>query len=126
MKLFLLVVVALAAARLTRLTITDTITAPARRVVLTRVLYSRPQRRALAAKANVPPPTRRWAAGIRQWLHSLLTCDWCVGVWWCAVVVLLGRVFGCSPWYRIPVLILAAAYVLGWLAEHENPAADPD
>lgn len=110
-----------AAARLTRLTTSDSITEPARKRVLEFVRFNRTQRRALAAGQPVPPPKHPRAAAARNKVCELLTCPWCIGFWWCAVIAGTGYQFGRTTWWRLGADILTASYVLGVLAEYESP-----
>jgi hypothetical protein len=110
-----------AAARLTRLTTSDSITETARKRVLEFVRFNRAQRRALSAGHPVPPPTSPRAAAARNKVCELLTCPWCVGFWWCALVGVVGVRFGRTAWWQLGTSVLAASYALGWLAEHETP-----
>lgn len=110
-----------AAARLTRLTTRDKITETAREHVHRAVLFSAAQRRAEASGEPMPAPARVWEAKFRVWLHSLITCDWCVGFWWSAVVGLFASRKGDRPIFQVPAAILTAAYALGLLVERESP-----
>lgn len=110
-----------AAARLTRLTTRDKITEPARKHVHRFVLFSAEQRRAESAGKAMPAPKRPWEARFRIWLHTLITCDWCVGFWWSAVLGLFAHRKGDRAVFQVPAGILTAAYALGLLVEHESP-----
>lgn len=102
LALALLIVVGwLAAARLTRLVVTDTISAPLRVWVI-----------------------RRW--GPQSKPAALIRCPWCFGFWVNVVVAALGAAAWWSghPWYfGLPAAALAGSYVTGYLAERE---ADDD
>lgn len=110
-----------AAARLTRLTTSDSITEPMRDRVLALIRFNRAQRRARAAGKPVPPPAHPRAAAARNKVCELLTCPWCIGFWWCAVVGVAGARFGRTTWWQLGTAVLAASYAIGWLAEHESP-----
>jgi hypothetical protein len=120
---YTLVIITGAAARLTRLTTRDRIIAGLRAFVHQRVLFHPTQRAARAAGQPLPTPPRPRAAVFRTWIYALITCDWCVGVWWCAIVGVLAYLSGGSPWFTVPATILTAAYLLGWVVEHEQPLA---
>lgn len=104
-----------AAARLTRLATRDTITAGLR----DRVLYTREQRAAQRAGEPLPPPASDRAARVRLWLHNLVTCDWCAGLWISTLVVLLAVLVGPHPVVLTLGAALAVSYAVGWLAGHE-------
>lgn len=117
-----------AAARLTRLTTRDAITARLRTRVHELVLFDRAQRAARAAGQPVPPPKNPAAAEFRTKVHEGLRCDWCVGVWWSGAITAAHWVVGSSTRLRRAAAVvdilsttLAAAYALGWLVEHESP-----
>lgn len=113
-NVLLLVLLIGASARLTRLTTTDTITAPIRDPILERVLRPRAQRRALDQGEALPPPTR-----LRSTLYTLLTCHWCVGFWIAAAVVLAATAWGHTLYFQVAAAILTVSYALGWLADNE-------
>lgn len=93
----LLVVYALAAARVTRLLVSDKIA-------------ERP-RNAMQA----------WLLGRdRKMLWYLSTCPWCVSVWVGLVAALVWYLWGAQPWAFIPAAGLAISYIAGWLAGHEG------
>lgn len=104
-----------AAARLTRLVTRDMITAGLRDAVL----YTREQRAALNNGDPLPPPRSQRAANLRLWLHTLVTCDWCTGLWISTLVVLLAVTLGHHPVVLTLGAILAVAHAVGWLAGHE-------
>jgi hypothetical protein len=109
-----------AAARLTRLTTRDQITAPLRHRLEERVLFDPAQRAARAAGRAMPGPRSQREAQARVWLHTLLGCDWCAGFWWSALVATAGHRWGHTGWWRLAATILTASHALGWLAEHES------
>lgn len=110
-----LVVTIGAAARLTRLVTRDTITEPLR----DKILLNPAQRRAQAAGAAIPAPTNPRSARARAWLHTLVTCDWCTGMWVAALVGTASHVAGHRTVFTVPATILTTAHAVGWLAEHE-------
>jgi hypothetical protein len=67
--------------------------------------------------------------GPRTKIHEGLSCDWCVGVWWTALVTAAHYVTGAATGRRrtgatlveAACAALAGAHVLGWLSEHESP-----
>lgn len=105
----------LAAARVTRLVTTDTITAPLRDPLLFRVLRSASERRAIASGEEVGDP-RPW----RTWIYTLLTCHWCIGFWICAITVALYHLYGHHLLVQLGAAALAASYVVGWLGDNEG------
>lgn len=100
-----LVVVALAAARLTALFLWDEITRPWREKKL----------------AKHPPGTK---------IHKLLTCYWCAGFWasllvvsYSSAVAIVGETAGWMPWgtlASLPVTVLAVAYAAPWILDMEK------
>jgi len=117
------IVITGAAARLTRLTTRDKITTDARSWLHNLLLFNRAQRRARAAAEPMPPARSPRSARVRVWLHTLVICDWCVGFWWSAVVGALGKmwVWQHVEWALIAMIVGTAAYLVGWLAEREQP-----
>jgi hypothetical protein len=88
-------VLGLAAFRLTRLVTTDTITDPLRGWLYrwawdesTPIEVTAPDGR----RVLVPSPRAAW----RTWLYDLLTCPWCLGVWFSAAVWALWK-YGDAP-----------------------------
>ena len=87
---------ALAAARLTRLVTTDTITAPLREAIIRRAYRSRPE---MTPGWEGP---HRWADLARvddqaPWQATLMTCDWCAGMW-VSFGVGIARRLAPGPW----------------------------
>jgi hypothetical protein len=122
---FDLLLVALASARLTRLTTRDTVTEPARKWVLLRLTFTAAQRRAVAEHRQLPPPPRPRIARARLWLVELLGCPWCVGVWWCFAVATAAWFWNDHPGFLIPAMALGASYLVGFVAVLE-PSPDID
>ncbi len=92
----LLLVYALAVARVTGLIVTDTITEPARD--------------ALIARLDDRPNT----AG--SLLATLITCPWCAGMWVSLIASPVVWFFGESPYLLIPALALAFSQFTGMVA----------
>jgi hypothetical protein len=86
------VVLSLAAYRLTRLAIDDTITEPARRRVLERL-------------------------DPHGWLTELLGCYWCLSLWVSTALVGAWLLAPTTAWVMLP---LAISSVVGLLAEHSE------
>lgn len=112
-------VATLASARLTRLVVADTLTENARHAFLRRIAHSGRTRALAEAGHAIDPPTPA-----RQWFLDLFTCPWCIGAWiTTAVVTTLYTTVGINLsghwWIDIPALALAAAYMVGWLADQE-------
>lgn len=89
----------LAAARLTRLVTTDTITAPLREKLIRWAYRSRPEMTPSWAA------TDQWAELARAddeapWPAKLVICDWCAGVW-VGFGVAVARLIAPGPWALI-------------------------
>ncbi|MFD3535229.1 hypothetical protein [Streptomyces sp. NPDC058664] len=93
--LLMVVVMALATARVTRLVTRDRILDAPRRAVL----------RALPDD---------------NLLAYLVVCDWCVSVYTGAAAAAVGAWAGWWSWAWVPALLLAFSYVTGWLASREG------
>jgi hypothetical protein len=93
----LLVVYALAVARVTGLITVDTITESARNRVLV-WLDDRPRT-------------------LGSTVATLITCAWCAGMWVSAVAAPLVWWWGASPWMLVPALALAFSQVTGMISE---------
>lgn len=92
---WLTVLAFLAAARITRLVTRDSITAPIRmRLVNLFGIDSKPA--------------------------ELLQCDWCTAVWVSAATVGTAWRWGHHGWVQLPMMVLAGAYVVGWIASREG------
>lgn len=91
---WLAAITALACARATRLITRDHITAPARMWLV-----------------------NRW--GIDSKRAYLIQCDWCTGLWVAALFVPVAWLFGDRAWLYVPLTILAAAHIVGYLAGRE-------
>lgn len=98
-----LVLAVLAAARVTRLVVGDTITFPLRD---------------WAARHDHGPRTPV------HWLHGLITCPWCFGFWVCLAAVLVAWQIAPHPvmpsWFAVPAETLAASYLVGLVAGWEG------
>jgi Protein of unknown function (DUF1360) len=92
---WLTVIAVLATARITRLITRDSITQPIRTAAVNRV-------------------------GIDSRIAELIQCDWCTGMWASAAVMGAAWAWGEHWWVQVPLLILAAAHVVGWLATREG------
>lgn len=92
MPVWVLVVYALATARLTALLTLDEITRPAREAVLRRLDETRSLHRALA---------------------YFVTCPWCLGLWVSAVTAPIAYWHGTNPWALVPALALAFSWMTG-------------
>jgi hypothetical protein len=124
-------------ARLTRLVTTDVITQGVRERLIERLTFDGPQRAARREHAlkvasahsrgvdvppplKLPPPVNRNVTKLRLKLVKLITCRWCTGVWVAAAVVVLDRTLVDRKWWRAIGDAGLAAYLIGWLAEHEQ------
>lgn len=81
--LAVVVVLAFATYRLTRLCTSDSISLAAREAIWRWAWNDDPR----AMRAAAPPGATEWvpikrAGGFRTWVHALVTCDQCLGVWW--------------------------------------------
>jgi hypothetical protein len=81
-----LLVVALAAARITRIVTTDTVGQPIR------LAFS------------------RW-----DWGRELVHCPWCIGTWISLAVVALFYILSPSAWFTFPAVVLAVSHLVGLL-----------
>ena len=91
----MLILIAVATARLTRLVTTDVLTAPLR------------------------DPLVRWLAqrgAIAERLAYLVVCDWCASVYMGAAVTGAWWAWGETIWYTAALTALTASYVTGFLA----------
>lgn len=112
---------ALAAARLTRLVTTDTITAPLREAIIRRAYRGSPQ--------NNPgwEGPHRWADLARvdeeaPWQATLMTCDWCAGMW-VSFGVGIARRLAPGPWALVAraLAIAQAAAIVAAVSTHRPP-----
>lgn len=92
----LLVVYALAVARLTGLIVADEITRPVRDGVLSRLDEDRASHRTLA---------------------TLISCPWCVGFWLSAAAAPVAWWWGEHPMFLIPAVAFAFSQVAGMVAD---------
>lgn len=130
----LVLVYALAVARVTRLITADRITeAPRRRLAvrlwLPYIDIADIERRQLDnlfwAKQPVPVVRRqlaleRWEDGAEPPLPVyLITCRWCVSIYVAAAAAPLAYFWGESPWLFVPALALAFSHITGLLAKGE-------
>lgn len=130
MNLALLIVYALAVARVAVLITEDRITEAPRDALLRR-LRARHEARCLArAKREVSAEGVRWTLGMDEdfralckrgssnaYLVYLLTCQWCIGFWISAVAAPVWYFLGDNPWVLIPAVALAFSYVTGKLSQ---------
>jgi hypothetical protein len=91
----LLVVYALAVARITGLIAQDDLTAPLRRGLLAR-LPARPR--------------------LEHWVDDLISCPWCVSIWIAAPAAPLMWWYGSRPWVALPAIALAFSQTTGMLS----------
>jgi hypothetical protein len=92
---YLLLLAALAAARVTRLITRDRITLTPRLWVINKL-------------------------GPDTMTAYLITCDWCAGLWTGAVVTSAAWHWQHSPWLQVPVAALAVAQAVGMIASRES------
>lgn len=73
-------------------------------------------------------PVREWVGAHtgHGWLYMLLTCRWCMGTWVSAVVVVIAFTVGVLdgftlgvPWMIVPMLVFAVRYLVGLLVRLE-------
>ena len=106
----LIVVYALAVARVTRLIVADKLTEGPRERLADAAWRRRYADFWTHAKAdNAPEPL----------LAYLITCPWCASIYVAAVAAPLAYFWGTSPWLLVPALALAFSYVTGFLAGKE-------
>jgi hypothetical protein len=82
-SLAVIVILAFATYRLARLCTSDSITLAAREAIWRWAWNDDPAAMRAAAErgdAELKPVPR--AGGFRTWIHALVTCDQCLGVWW--------------------------------------------
>ena len=58
-------------------------------------------------------PTPR---SLGSYIAKLITCQWCAAVWWSAAVVPPMWFFGHSPYLLIPATVLAGAQFVGMIS----------
>lgn len=104
-----------AAARITRLVVADTITAPLRDWALPRIARSRKDRDHIAQTGQAQPPR-----GLRAALITLLTCHWCTGMWVAAAIAPVAWIYGHTTWFALPAAVLTIAYAVGFLGDNEG------
>jgi hypothetical protein len=109
----IVLVYALAVARVTRLLVEDRITDAPRGWLVqrlwTRALGGNGALAARAALDGAEPPLSVY----------LLSCPWCASIYVAAVAAPLAYFWGSSPWLFVPALALAFSYVTGFLAGKE-------
>lgn len=93
--LLMMVVMALATARVTRLVTRDRILQAPRRAIL----------RALPDE---------------HLLAYLIVCDWCMSIYTGTLAAAVGAWAGWWSWAWVPALLLAFSHVTGWLASREG------
>jgi len=93
--LLLIVVAALATARVTRLITQDRI-------------FDAPRNAVLRALPD------------GHLIAYLVTCDWCVSIYTGTLTAVGGGYAGWWPWAAVPAVALAFSYVTGWLASREG------
>lgn len=117
MPVAIIVLYALATARITRLVTTDKLTLPPRRAV---VRWAFRRRYGAAPGEGLDEELAAAAADNPPALAYLVNCPWCVSVYVGAVVAPLAWFWGTSPWLAVPALALAFSYVTGFLASKEG------
>lgn len=120
-SLVILLVYALAVARVTRLLNEDVLlVGPRERIVAW----------AWARRYGTEPtleehPRPFWVlvrrnGGIEPKLAYLITCPWCASIYVGAVAAPLWYWLGTSPWLLVPAAALAFSYITGFLAQHHG------
>lgn len=127
----IVLVYALAVARVTRLINEDRITERPRRALAVR-LWARyitdeqvAQRYTRMAETGKHGVAKRWMAAERLDAGAepkplsvyMLTCPWCVSIYVAAVVAPVAYWWGGEPWAFVPALALSFSYVTGLLAK---------
>ncbi|MCZ7478912.1 DUF1360 domain-containing protein [Micromonospora sp. WMMC273] len=100
---WVLLVYALAVARLTGLATTDKITQPLRAALVSRV---NPHNRLHRGLVYVVGGVNDDADG----------CPWCASIWIAAAVAPIAWLWGTNPWFAIPALLLAFSQATGMTA----------
>lgn len=129
----LLLVYALAAARVTVLVTEDRITEAPRQALLRRMgeravarclaearaEYRKALEREMSADeaADFRVMCKRQTAERTPYLAYLLTCQWCAGFWVAAPAAAAWYWMGDNPWTLLPAAALAISYVTGKLAQ---------
>lgn len=129
-SLAVLVVLAFAAFRITRLVVEDTITDPIRGWFYDLVWDSEnPRTVTLPDGRRVLVPSPRHG-GFLTWLYDLVTCPWCLGVWVSVAVYCAWR-FGTAHDGNVVDGILAVAAIAGgqgaigqWVVSNEPDAVE--
>lgn len=52
-----------------------------------------------------------------SYVAKLITCQWCSAVWWSAAVIPVMWFCGTNPWALIPATALAAAQFVGMISQ---------
>lgn len=105
--LAIVVVLGLAAFRITRICTTDTISDPIRERFY-RWAWDEENPQIIGERPNqqiAPRPRAAW----RTWLYELATCQWCLGVWWSVAVYCAWRWGGDVALSILAVLAIAGA-----------------
>ena len=121
-SIIVLVVYALAVARVTRLITADRITQAPRERIATWLWWR------ACSFCGKPGATGTPTQQLKLWrntseapmLVDLLTCRWCMSIWVSVVAVPLVYLWGERPWMLWPALVLAFSYVTGLLAKLEG------
>lgn len=111
----------LAAARLTRLVTTDTITAPLREKLIRWAYRSQPEMAPSWGGIHPWAELARVDDGDPPWPAKLVTCDWCAGVW-VGFGVAVARLIAPGPWALI-ARGLAIAQASAIVASQVRPVA---
>lgn len=128
----IVLVYALAVARVTRLITADRLTEAPRRRIAVR-LWGRHISDADVAKRYTGMAAQGHHATARRWMAEerldgraepplsvyLLTCPWCASIYVAAVAAPIAYWWGTAPWFLVPALALALSHVTGLLAKGE-------
>lgn len=122
----LLVVYALAVARVTRLINEDVLLDGPRDRVIAAAWARRYGGQPVSARAEDGSPLGQmpmWQAAkangaVEPKLAYLITCPWCASIYVSLLAAPLWYWLGSSPWLLVPAAALAFSYVTGYLAQH--------
>lgn len=126
----IVLVYALAVARVTRLITEDRLAEAPRRALAVR-LWARTITNAEVAKRYTRmadlgryAEAKRWMAAERLDAHAepplsvyLIGCPWCASIYVAAVAAPVAYWWGTEPWFLVPALVLAFSYVTGFAAK---------
>lgn len=59
-----------------------------------------------------------WLRGPDSQLAGLIECPWCLSIWVAAALVPVAYLYGTTPWFTAPAIVLTVSQLHGLVSQH--------